>query len=155
MLKKVIISIVLVVVLIGAVLVIYKVLNPKNAAVLSEGNYIEATFMSDPSTNLDPVVSNTIQVGGTIYDSAGKAQFKITDVKVTPMIVWNTNSNGQIVKATHPYYVTVTITAKSINKKYAWAYPYGTDLILSGAHVAIYGDNWKIWSVILSVKDVK
>jgi|GEM_PF-791827 len=155
MLKKVIISVVIVVLLIAVVLVLYKILNPKNPTVLSQGDYIEASFMSDPTTYLDPAVANAIKVGGTIYDSTGRAQFKITDVKITPMIVWNTDSNGKIVQTTHPYYVTANITAKSINKKYAWAYPYGTDLILSGAHVAIYGDNWKIWSVILSVKDVK
>jgi hypothetical protein len=152
MLKKAIISVVLVVVLIAVVFAVYKVLNPKNPKVLSQGNYIEAIFMSD---TLEPAVASAIKVGGTIYDSAGRAQFTITEVKVTPTKVWNPDSSGKIVESTHPYFVTVNITAKSINKKYAWAYPYGTDLILSGAHIAVYGDNWKIWSLILSVQDVK
>ncbi len=155
MLKKILISLVLVVLLIAAVFGVYKVLNPKNPKVLSQGDYIEMTFMSDPTSTLNPMVASAIKIGGTIYDSAGRAQFTITDVKVSPMKVWNTNSSGAVVESIHPYFVTVYITAKSVNKKYAWAYPYGTDLILAGAHVAIYGDNWKIWTVITSVKDVK
>ncbi len=155
MLKKIVIPLVIVVFLVATVLVIYKVLNPKDPEVLSQGNYIEATFMSDPLTPLDPNTANSVKVGGTIYDPQGRPSFEITDVKITPMKVWNPDSSGKLVESTHPYFVSVYITAKSINKKAAWAYPYGTDLILSGAHLAIYGDNWKFWAVILTVKDIK
>lgn len=155
MLKKIIIPLVIAAFLLAMVLVIYKVLNPNNSEVLSQGNYIEVTFMSDPFTPIDPSTANSVKVGGTIYDSQGRPHFKITDVKITPMKVWNPDSSGKLIESTHPYFVLVYITSRSINKKAAWAYPYETDLILSGAHLAIYGENWKIWSVILSVRDVK
>lgn len=156
MLKKFLIPLVIFVFIISVVLVIYKILNPKNSEILSQGNYIEVEIMSDPLTPLDPSTADSIKVGSTIYDSQGRAHFKITVVTVTPMKVWNPDSEGKLVESLHPYFVSVYIKATSINKKASWAYLYGTsDLILSGAHLAIYGENWKIWGVILSVKEIK
>ena len=47
------------------------------------------------------------------------------------------------------------IYAKSLNKKYAWAYAYSKDLIMSGAHLSVYGENWKVWTTVLTVTEIK
>lgn len=150
--KKTIVIIVLAILIISAVLVIYKLLNPKNPEILAKGNYIEATFLAEA---LRPEVAEMIKIGDTIYDSQGKVSMEVTGVRIEPS------------KAKYVYYdqnllyveetsilKDVYITAKSKNKKYAWAYSYGKDLIMAGAHLAVYGENWKVWTVILTVKEI-
>jgi hypothetical protein len=155
MLKKVIISVVLVVFLIAAVLVLYKVLNPKNSAVLSQGNYIEASFLAEA---IRPEVASGIKVGDTIYDSMGKKCFTVTNVKFEPTqakyVYYDQNSNSLYLE-NNSILKDVFITAKSLDKNYAWAYSYGKDQIMAGAHLALYGKNWKLWTIVLTVNETK
>ncbi len=151
--RKALLIAVLSLVIIGSILVLYKLLNPENKEILSKGNFIEATFLTEA---VRPEVADMIKVGSTIYDSQGKESMKVVDVKVEPS------------KAKYVYYdqnllyveetsilKDVYITARSVNKKYAWAYSYGKDLIMAGAHLAVYGENWKVWTVVLTVKEVQ
>lgn len=154
MVKKIVVPLVVALVIIAGVFAIYKLLNPKNKEVLSQGNYIETVFLAE---DVRPEVANSIHIGDTIYDSTGRPSLKVTDVKIedsTSRYV-TYDDIGRLKVANTSILKNVYITAKSLNKKYAWAYPFGTDLILAGAHVAIYGDNWKVWTTILSVQDVK
>jgi len=153
--RKVVISAVLVVFLIAAVFVLYKVLNPKNAQVLSQGNYIEATFLAE---EIRPEIASAVEIGDTIYDATGKASFTVTNVKVEPTqanyFYYDQNSNSLYVEK-KSVLKDVYITAKSLGKEYAWAYSYGKDLVMAGAHLSVYGRNWKVWALVLTVNELK
>jgi len=151
--RKIVISLVVLVLILGVIFALYKVLNPKDKTVLAQGNYIEATFLAEA---IRPETADMIKVGDTLYDSQGKKSFTVTDVKVVP------SEAKYVYYSQNLLYVEDTsklkdvyITAKSLNKKYAWAYAYGQDLIMAGAHLAVYGENWKVWTVVLTVADVK
>jgi len=154
MVKKIVVPLVVALVIIAGVFAIYKLLNPKNKEVLSQGNYIETVFLTE---DLQPEVANSIHVGDTIYDSTGRPSLKVTDVKIedsTSRYV-TYDDIGRLKVDTSTKLKDVYISAKSLNKKYTWAYSYGTNLIMAGAHVPVYGENWKVWTTILSVQDVK
>ena len=151
--RKFIISLIVLVLILGVIFGLYKVLNPKDKEVLAQGNYIEATFLAEA---IRPETADMIKVGDTLYDSQGKKSFTVTDVKVVP------SESKYVYYDQNLLYVEDTsklkdvyITAKSLNKKYAWAYAYGQDLIMAGAHLAVYGENWKVWTTVLTVADVK
>jgi len=151
--KKVLISVVLVVFVLAVLLGLYKVLNPKSKEILAQGNYVEATFLAEA---IRPETADMIKVGDTIYDSQGKKCFTVTDVKVVPSEAkFIYYSNNSLYIENNSKLKDVYITAKSLDKKYIWAYPYGKDFIMAGAHVGIYGENWKLWVTILTVKDLK
>jgi hypothetical protein len=151
--KKILISVVLVVFVLAVLLGLYKVLNPKNKEILAQGNYIEATFLAEA---IRPETADMIKIGDTIYDSQGKKCFKVTDVKVVPSEAKYVYYDQNLLYVENTSKLKdVYITAKSLDKKYAWAYPYGKDLIMAGAHLALYGENWKLWVTVLTVKDVK
>jgi len=151
--KKILISVVLVVFVLAVLLGLYKVLNPKSKEILAQGNYVEATFLAEA---IRPETADMIKVGDTIYDSQGKKCFKVTDVKVVPSEAkFIYYSNNSLYIENNSKLKDVYITAKSLDKKYIWAYPYGKDFIMAGVHVGIYGENWKLWVTVLTVKDVK
>ena len=154
MIKKIVVPLVVTLVIIAGVFAVYKLLNPKNKTVLSQGNYIEAVFLAE---DVRPEVANSIHVGDTIYDSTGRQSLTVTDVKIedsTSRYV-TYDDIGRLKITNTSILKNVYITAKSINKKYAWAYNYGNDLIMSGAHIAVYGENWKVWTTVLTVTEVK
>jgi len=153
MVKKIIIIAVVAALIVGAVLVVYKLLNPKNAEIISKGYYIEATFLVEA---IRPEIAECIKIGDTLYDSQGKASMQVTEIRTEPTkakyVYYDQNllyvEDNSILK-------DVYITAKSVSKKYAWAYAYGKDLIMSGAHLAVYGENWKVWAIVLTVKEAQ
>ncbi len=152
MLRKILLPILIFVLIIAVVLAVYKVLNPKNPEVVAKGNYIEAVFLAG---NLRPEVASAIKIGDTIYDETGKKCFTVMDVKVQPAEEYNIDSNGHFVVEGHPVLKDVYITAKSLDKKYAWSYQYGRYQIMAGAHVPVYGEDWKVWTTVIKVKEVK
>ncbi len=152
MFKRILLSILIFALIMAIVLVIYKRLNPKNPEVLANGNYIETVFLAD---NLQPEVASAIKVNDIIYDETGKKCFIITEVKVQPAKEYNINSSGHFVIENHPVFKDVYITAKSMDKKYAWSYQYGRYQIMAGAHVPVYGEDWKVWTTVLKVKEIK
>jgi len=153
MFKKVVIITILVVFVLAVLFGLYKVLNPKNKEIFAKGNYIEATFLAEA---IREETAAMIKVGDTIYDSQGKKCFKVTDVKVEPsQTKYVYYDQNLLYVENNPKLKDVYITAKSLDKKYAWAYPYGKDLIMAGAHLALYGENWKVWVTVLTVSDVK
>lgn len=153
MFKKALVMVILVVFVIAVILGLYKILNPKDKAILAQGNYIEATFLAEA---ILPETADMVKIGDTIYDSQGKKCFTVTDVKVVPSEAKYVyyDQNRLYVENTSKL-KDVYIVAKSVDKKYAWAYPYGKDLIMAGAHLALYGNNWKFWVTVVTVKEVK
>lgn len=154
MIRKVVISAVLVVFLVAAVFVLYKILNPKNPQVLSQGNYVEATFLAE---GIRPEVASVIKIGDTLYDSTGKKCLTVTNVKVEPTqanyVYYDQNSNSLYLE-NNSILKDVYITAKSLDKEYVWAYSYGKDQIMAGAHLALYGKSWKVWVLVLTVNEL-
>ncbi len=153
MFKKTLVMVILVVFVIAVILGLYKILNPKDKEILAQGNYIEATFLAEA---ILPETAEMVKIGDTIYDSQGKKCFTVTDVKVVPSEAKYVyyDQNRLYVENTSKL-KDVYIVAKSVDKKYAWAYPYGKDLIMAGAHLALYGNNWKFWVTVVTVKEVK
>lgn len=153
MYKRIFVSLVVLLLVVAILFGLYKVLNPKNKEVLAKGNYIEATFLAEA---IRPETANMIKVGDTIYDSQGKKCFTVTDVKVVPSEAKYVYYDQNLLYIENVSKLKdVYITAKSLDKKYAWAYPYGKDLIMAGAHLALYGENWKLWVTVLTVNEVK
>jgi hypothetical protein len=154
MIKKIVVPLVIALLIIAGVFAVYKLLNPKDKAVLAQGNYINTVFLAE---NLQPEVANSIHVDDTIYDSTGRASFKVTDVKIetSPYRYVTYDDIGRLEIDSSTKLKNVYISATSLNKKYAWAYSYGTDLIMAGAHVAVYGEDWKVWTTVLTVTEVK
>ncbi|MEF3244969.1 MAG: DUF4330 domain-containing protein [Caldisericaceae bacterium] len=153
MFKKTLVMVILVVFVIAVILGLYKILNPKNKEILAQGNYIEATFLAEA---ILPETAEMVHIGDTIYDSQGKKCFTVTDVKVVPSEAKYVyyDQNRLYVENTSKL-KDVYIVAKSVDKKFAWAYSYGKDLIMAGAHLALYGNNWKFWVTVVTVKEVK
>jgi len=142
---------VLALLIVAGVAVAYKLTRPSQGAKELSGKRIEATFLA---YEIQPATADQIKEGSTIYDQTGKACFNITKVTVTPAQEVGLDSNGVLHATTHPILKDVVITADSIGPKVAWAYIFGTDKILAGANVAIYGDLWKVWTRVLTVHDL-
>jgi hypothetical protein len=154
MVKKIAIPLIVALVIISVVFVIYKLLNPANKEVLSQGNYIEAVFLAE---DIRPEVANSIHIGDTIYDVNGRPSFKITNLKIEDSASRYVTYDdiGRLKTETASILKNMYIYAKSLSKKYAWAYAYGKDLIMSGAHLSVYGENWKVWTTVLTVTEIK
>ncbi|MEN6388236.1 MAG: DUF4330 family protein [Candidatus Cryosericum sp.] len=149
--NKWVIGAVLALLIVAGVAVAYKLTRPSQGAKELSGKRIEATFLA---YEIQPATADQIKEGSTIYDQTGKACFTITKVTVTPAQEVGLDSNGVLHATTHPILKDVVITADSIGPKVAWAYMFGTDKILAGANVAIYGDLWKVWTRVLTVHDL-
>lgn len=149
--NKWIVGIVLALVIVAGVAAAYRLTRPSSGPKELSGSRIEATFLA---YEIQPATAAQIKEGSTIYDQTGKACFAITKVTTTPAQEVGTDSNGVLHATTHPFLKDVVITADSIGPKVAWAYMYGTDKILAGANVAIYGDFWKVWTRVLTVHDL-
>ncbi|MCE5193260.1 DUF4330 domain-containing protein [bacterium] len=149
--NKWVIGAVLALLIVAGVAVAYKLTRPSQGAKELSGKRIEATFLA---YEIQPATADQIKEGSTIYDQTGKACFTITKVTVTPAQEVGLDSTGVLHATTHPILKDVVITADSIGPKVAWAYMFGTDKILAGANVAIYGDLWKVWTRVLTVHDL-
>ncbi|MHB8106500.1 MAG: DUF4330 family protein [Candidatus Cryosericum sp.] len=149
--NKWIVGIVLALVIIAGVAVAYKLTrSPKGAAGLS-GKRIEATFLA---YGIRPETAAEIKVGGTLYDETGTALLTITNVSSAQAEEDSFDSQGKIHVVRHPILKDLTITAQSIAPKEAWAFMYGADKVLAGANLAIYGDTWKVWARVLTVRNL-
>ena len=146
--NKWIVGIVLALVIIAGVAVAYKLTRPSTG--LSHKR-IEATFLA---FGIEPQTAAQIKVNTPIYDETGRACFTITNITVTPAEEDAFDSNGALHVVGHPILKDVVITAQSIGPKVAWAYMFGTDKILAGANLALYGDSWKVWVRTLTVHDL-
>ena len=146
--NKWIVGIVLALVIIAGVAVAYKLTRPSTG--LSRKR-IEATFLA---FGIEPQTTAQIKVNTPIYDETGRACFTITNITVTPAEEDAFDSNGALHVVGHPILKDVVITAQSIGPKVAWAYMFGTDKILAGANLALYGDSWKVWVRTLTVHDL-
>jgi len=149
--NKWVIGTVLALVIVAGVAAAYKLTRPSTGAKDLSGKRIEATFLA---YEIEPPTADQIKEGSTIYDQTGRACFTITKVTIAPAQEVAADSNGVLHAATHPVLKDVVITADSIGPKVAWAYMFGTDKILAGANVAIYGDFWKVWTRVLTVHDL-
>ena len=149
--NKWIVGIVLALVVVAGVAAAYKLTRPSAGANGLSGKRIEATFLA---YEIEPETAAQIAAGSVIYDQTGKACFTITNVTTAPAQEVGVDSNGVLRATTHPVLKDVVITADSIGPKVAWAYMFGTDKILAGANVAIYGDLWKVWTRILTVHEL-
>lgn len=149
--NKWVIGTVLALVIVAGVAAAYKLTRPSTGAKDLSGKRIEATFLA---YEIEPPTADQIKEGSTIYDQTGRACFTITKVTIAPAQKVAADSNGVLHAATHPVLKDVVITADSIGPKIAWAYMFGTDKILAGANVAIYGDFWKVWTRVLTVHDL-
>ena len=149
--NKWIVGIVLALVIIAGIAAAYKLTRtPKGAAGLS-GMRIEATFLAYGTR---PETAAEINVGGTMYDETGTALFTITKVTSAQAEADSFDSQGRIHIVQHPILKDITITAQSIAPKEAWAFMSGTDKVLAGASLALYGDTWKVWAKTLTVRNL-
>ena len=146
--NKWIVGIVLALVIIAGVAVAYKLTRPSTG--LSRKR-IEATFLA---FGIEPQTAAQIKTGTPIYDETGRACFTITNIATSPAEEDAFDSNGVLHIIGHPILKDVVITAQSIGVKVAWAYMFGTDKILAGANLALYGDAWKVWVRTLTVHDL-
>jgi hypothetical protein len=149
--NKWIVGIVLAVVVTAGVAAAYKLVRPSPGAKGLSGQRIEATFLA---YGIQPETAAEIKMGAPIYDETGKECFTITSITTSPAAVDAFDSKGELHVVGHPILKDVVITAQSIDAKVAWAYMYARDKILAGANVAIYGDTWKVWTRILTVRDL-
>lgn len=149
--NKWVVGIVLALVIVAGVAAAYKLTSPSTGAKGLSGKRIEAAFLA---YEIQPATAEQIKEGSTIYDQTGKPCFTITKVTTAPAQEVGTDSNGVLHATSHPFLKDVVITADSIGPKVAWAYMYGTDKILAGANVAIYGDLWKVWTRVLTVREL-
>ncbi len=149
--NKWIVGIVLAIVIIAGVAAAYKLTRPSTGAKGLSGKRIEATFLA---YGIEPETAAEITVGTPIYNETGKKCFVITKITTSPAAEDAYDSKGELHVVGHPILKDVVITAQSVDAKVAWAYMFGTDKILAGANVAIYGDTWKVWTRILTVHDL-
>lgn len=149
--NKWIIGVVLGLVIVAGVAAAYKLTRPSTGTSGLSGKHIEAVFLA---YGIRPETASEIRVGSTIYDETGKVCFTITSIATSGAETDSINSKGELQVVHHPVLKDVVITAQSVDVKVAWAYIYGRDKILGGANVAIYGENWKVWTRILTVHDL-
>jgi hypothetical protein len=134
------------------VAVAYRLTRPATGDGETSGSKIRATFLA---YEIQPETASMIKTGTPLYDETGKKCFMITGVSMTAAREVATDAEGVLHSAQHPFLKDVVITAESVDKRVAWAYIYGRDKILAGANVAIYGDNWKVWTRILTVEAIQ
>jgi hypothetical protein len=149
--NKWIVGIVLALVIIAGVAAAYKLTRSSKGAAGLSGKRIEATFLA---FGIEPQTAAQIKVNTPIYDETGRACFTITNITMTPAEEDAFDSNGVLHVVGHPILKDIVITAQSIGPKVAWAYMFGTDKILAGANLALYGDSWKVWVRTLTVHDL-
>jgi hypothetical protein len=149
--NKWIVGIVLALVIIAGVAAAYKLTRPSTGAKGLSGKRIEATFLA---YGIEPQTAAQIKVGAPVYDETGRACLTITNITTSPAEEDAFDSNGMLHVVGHPILKDVVITAQSIGPKVAWAYMFGTDKILAGASLALYGDTWKVWARTLTVHDL-
>jgi hypothetical protein len=149
--NKWIVGIVLALVIIAGVAAAYKLTRPSTGAKGLSGKRIEATFLA---YGIEPQTAAQIKVGAPVYDETGRACLTITNITTSPAEEDAFDSNGVLHVVGHPILKDVVITAQSIGPKVAWAYMFGTDKILAGASLALYGDTWKVWARTLTVHDL-
>jgi hypothetical protein len=146
--KKWVVGIVLALLIVGGVAVAYRLTRPATGDGETSGSRIRATFLA---YEIQPETAAMIKTGTPLYDETGKKCFMITGVSMAAAREVATDATGVLHSAQHPFLKDVVITAESVDARVAWAYIYGRDKILAGANVAIYGDNWKVWTRILTV----
>ncbi|MHB8071289.1 MAG: DUF4330 family protein [Candidatus Cryosericum sp.] len=149
--NKWIVGVVLGLVIIAGVAAAYKLTRPSSGDKNLSGQRIEATFLA---YGIQPETAAEIKVGTPVYDETGKKCFTITNIAMSAAAEDSYDSKGDLRVVYHPILKDVIITAQSVDVKVAWSYMYGRDKILAGANVAIYGDNWKVWTRILTVHDL-
>ena len=149
--NKWIVGIVLALVIIAGVAAAYKLTRSSKGAAGLSGKRIEATFLA---FGIEPQTAAQINVNTPIYDETGRACFTITNIATSPAEEYAFDSNGVLHIIGHPILKDVVITAQSIGAKVAWVYMFGTDKILAGANLALYGDSWKVWVRTLTVHDL-
>ena len=149
--NKWIVGIVLALVIIAGVAAAYKLTRSSKGAAGLSGKRIEATFLA---YGIEPQTAAQIKVGGTMYDETGTALFTITKVDSAQAEEYSFDSQGKIHIVQHPILKDLTITAQSIAPKEAWAFMSGTDKVLAGASLALYGDTWKVWAKTLTVRNL-
>lgn len=150
--RKWVIGIVFALVIIAGVAVAYKLTRPSKGAAGLSGKRIEATFLA---YGIRPETTAEIKAGSIMYDETGKESMTITKVTSAPAEEDSFDSQGKIHIVGHPILRDITITAQSIQPKEAWSFMYGRDKILAGANLAIYGDTWKVWAKVLTVRDLQ
>ncbi|MDO9100559.1 MAG: DUF4330 family protein [Caldisericota bacterium] len=149
--NKWVIGAVLAVVIVAGVVAAWRLTRPDGGAPGLAGKRIEAVFLA---YGIRPETAELIDVGDTIYDETGAEHFKISGVSVKPAEMDSIDDAGVLRVVGHPVLKDVIITAQSIGPKVAWAYLYGRDKILAGANLALYGDNWKVWTRALTVTNL-
>lgn len=149
--NKWVVGVVLVLVIIAGVAAAYKLTRPSKGAAGLSGKRIEATFWA---YGIRPETAAEIKAGATMYDETGTACFTITNVSSVQAEEDSFDSKGDIHVTRHPILKDLTITAQSIAPKEAWAFIYGSDKVLAGANLAIYGDTWKVWARVLTVHNL-
>lgn len=150
--NKWVVGVVLALLIVGGVAVAYRLTRPATGDGETSGSKIRATFLA---YEVQPETAAMIKTGTPLYDETGKKCFMITGVSMTAAREVATDAEGVLHSAQHPFLKDVVITAESVDKRVAWAYIYGRDKILAGANVAIYGDNWKVWTRILTVEAIQ
>ena len=150
--NKWVVGVVLALLIVGGVAVAYRLTRPATGDGETSGSKIRATFLA---YEIQPETASMIKTGTPLYDETGKKCFMITGVSMTAARDVATDAEGVLHSAQHPFLKDVVITAESVDTRIAWAYIYGRDKILAGANVAIYGDNWKVWTRILTVEAIQ
>ena len=149
--NKWVVGVVFALVIVVGVAAAYKLTRPSKGAPGLSGKRIEATFWA---YGIRPETAAEIKAGTTMYDETGTPAFTITNVSSVQAEEDSFDSQGGIHVTRHPILKDLTITAQSIDPKQAWVYIYGSDKVLAGANLAIYGDTWKVWARVLTVHDL-